>query len=106
MSSAPVGAGASTATGYTLSRSTSVCVRFRQNNCPYSAVACPYSHNKDDALLCQAWKRGLCFHNQCSGRHYYLGKNRAPPRRDPLREVRLKFRVNKSQVLALELFRR
>ena len=81
--------GYTSATGYSLSRSRSVCVNFMRNNCPYPALACPYSHNKDDAMLCEAWKKGLCFHNRCLRRHYYLEKDRATQRREPFGEVRI-----------------
>jgi len=79
--------GGSSATGYSFSRNRSVCVRFLYNNCPHSDMTCPYSHNKDDAVLCQAWKGGLCHLNRCFGRHYYLEKDRVPHRREPLREL-------------------
>ena len=34
--------------------------RFLRGNCPFSALSCPYSHNKDQAPLCLRWKAGEC----------------------------------------------
>ena len=34
--------------------------RFLRGNCPFSALSCPYSHNKDQAPLCLKWKAGEC----------------------------------------------
>ena len=65
---------------YILNRPRSVCVRFLRRCCPLSASSCPYSHNKDDGPLCQAWTRGLCNYNYCPGRHYYLERDAAPVR--------------------------
>jgi len=71
-----------------------MCQRFLRGNCPFSALACPYSHNKDQAPLCLRWKRGECIGatgNKCLFRHYYLERDAravpAPAQRLALAEV-------------------
>ena len=66
--------------------------RFLKGNCPFSALACPYSHNKDQAPLCMRWKQGQCIGatgNRCLYRHYYLERDArtVPAQRRALSEV-------------------
>ena len=66
--------------------------RFLRGTCPFSALACPYSHNKDQAPLCIRWKQGECIGatgNKCIYRHYYLERDAcpAPTQRSALAEV-------------------
>lgn len=70
-------------------RHNTVCRNFLQNQCPHSASTCPYSHDKDDAPLCQGWKKGICHGHawQCFERHYYLERDQAPASRMPLQQV-------------------
>jgi len=66
----------------------SYCVRYAYNRCPFSALTCPFSHNKDDTSLCHNWKNGVCpKNNLCNFRHYYLERDAAVPPRRPLVEV-------------------
>jgi len=58
-----------------------MCQRFLRGNCPFSALSCPYSHNKDQAPLCLRWKAGECtgaMGNKCVYRHYYLERDARP----------------------------
>lgn len=73
-------------------RETGMCQRFLRGNCPFSALACPYSHNKDQAPLCLRWKEGQCIGatgNKCLYRHYYLERDarNIPAQRQALAEV-------------------
>lgn len=73
-------------------REAGMCQRFLRGTCPFSALACPYSHNKDQAPLCMRWKQGECIGatgNKCIYRHYYLERDAcpAPTQRSALAEV-------------------
>jgi len=73
-------------------KETGMCQRFLRGNCPFSALACPYSHNKDQAPLCMRWKQGECIGatgNKCLYRHYYLERDSriVPAQRLALAEV-------------------
>lgn len=71
-----------------------MCQRFVQGKCPFSSLACPYSHNKDMAPICNRWKQGQCIGatgNKCLYRHYYLERDATSqprrPARTPLAQV-------------------
>lgn len=73
-----------------------MCQRFVQGKCPFSSLACPYSHNKDMAPICNRWKQGQCIGatgNKCLYRHYYLERDAASqprrPARTPLAQVQV-----------------
>jgi len=80
-------------TGHLQEKGLGMCKRFMQGKCPFSALSCPYSHNKDLAPLCSRWKAGECqgnMGNNCLYRHYYLERDavtRFPPVRTPLAQV-------------------
>jgi len=62
-------------------KETGMCQRFLRGDCPFSALRCPYSHNKDQAPLCLRWKAGECtgaMGNKCVYRHYYLERDARP----------------------------
>jgi len=80
--------------GAAQAREAGMCQRFLQGKCPFSALACPYSHNKDLTPICSRWKAGQCTGttgNKCLYRHYYLERDAAAPAvaafRPPLAEV-------------------
>eukprot|EP00092_Neocalanus_flemingeri_P039770 GFUD01043309.1.p1 GENE.GFUD01043309.1~~GFUD01043309.1.p1 ORF type:complete len:262 (-),score=67.77 GFUD01043309.1:321-1106(-) len=54
--------------------SNSMCPRFLFGSCPLSAMACGFSHSKENAPLCRMWQKGFCIGatgNACNMRHYY-----------------------------------
>jgi len=79
--------------GSSQAREKGMCQRFLLGKCPFSALACPYSHSKDHTPLCSRWKAGQCTGttgNKCLYRHYYLERDAAPAlaaHRPPLAEV-------------------
>lgn len=51
-----------------------MCTRFLYNRCPFSDLACNFSHRKENAPLCKMWQKGFCIGatgNNCKLRHYY-----------------------------------
>eukprot|EP00092_Neocalanus_flemingeri_P095077 GFUD01120950.1.p1 GENE.GFUD01120950.1~~GFUD01120950.1.p1 ORF type:complete len:294 (-),score=73.18 GFUD01120950.1:100-981(-) len=51
-----------------------MCDRFIYGRCPFSALACQFSHSKEHAPLCRMWQIGCCIGatgNACRQRHYY-----------------------------------
>jgi len=51
-----------------------MCTRFLNNRCPFSDLACNFSHSKEHAPLCRMWQKGFCIGatgNNCRFRHYY-----------------------------------
>jgi len=74
-----------------------MCQRFLQGKCPFSALACSYSHNKDQAPLCSRWKNGQCIGatgNNCLYRHYYMERDHsvaAYRSREPLAQTTENF---------------
>jgi len=51
-----------------------MCTRFLYNRCPFSDLACNFSHRKEHAPLCRMWQKGFCIGatgNNCKLRHYY-----------------------------------
>eukprot|EP00092_Neocalanus_flemingeri_P081230 GFUD01101408.1.p1 GENE.GFUD01101408.1~~GFUD01101408.1.p1 ORF type:complete len:260 (-),score=59.60 GFUD01101408.1:171-950(-) len=51
-----------------------ICERFLSGRCPFSALACNFSHSKEHAPLCRMWQIGCCIGatgNACRQRHYY-----------------------------------
>eukprot|EP00092_Neocalanus_flemingeri_P035811 GFUD01038991.1.p1 GENE.GFUD01038991.1~~GFUD01038991.1.p1 ORF type:complete len:290 (+),score=67.02 GFUD01038991.1:164-1033(+) len=51
-----------------------ICERFLYGRCPFSALACNFSHSKEHAPLCRMWQIGCCIGatgNACRQRHYY-----------------------------------
>jgi len=51
-----------------------MCPRFLYNRCPFSDLACNFSHRKEHAPLCRMWQKGFCIGatgNNCKLRHYY-----------------------------------
>ena len=49
-------------------------MKFLLGDCSNSAIACEYSHRKEDAPLCRIWQKGLCIGavgNACKFRHFY-----------------------------------
>jgi len=51
-----------------------MCPRFLYNRCPFSDLACNFSHRKEHAPLCRMWQKGYCIGstgNNCKLRHYY-----------------------------------
>jgi len=51
-----------------------ICQRFLYGRCPFSALTCTQSHNKEHAPLCRMWQKGYCIGaigNACKFRHYY-----------------------------------
>jgi len=51
-----------------------MCTRFLYNRCPFSDLACNFSHSKEHAPLCKMWQKGFCIGatgNNCKLRHYY-----------------------------------
>jgi len=48
-----------------------MCLNFLRGRCNYSALACPFSHSKDNFPLCSNWQKGECTGNSCKFRHYY-----------------------------------